>query len=211
MSEFLNPAPRFFDSKGNVLAGGTVTFYTTSTLTLKNIFSDINLTNAATNPVKLNGGGQMPFRFLNGSYRIQVKDKNGELITDRDPIGGNPSLFGAFGDWNSAVVYSIDNTVQASDGEFYISLTNNNIANDPITPSLANWSRMVFIRIWNANETYAINDSVRGSDGLFYQGLTAANLGNDPTLDTPHTNWKTIGPTALERSAAQTFAFNNFG
>jgi len=211
MAEFLNPAPRFFDKEGKVLDSGTVTFYTTSTLTLKNIFTDINLTTAAANPVTLDGGGQMPFRFLNGSYRIQVKDKAGTLITDRDPIGGNPSLFGAFGDWNTAVVYSIDDTVQGSNGEFYISLTNNNIANDPVTPSLTNWSQMVFIRVWNTNETYAINDTVRGSDGLLYQSLTATNLGNNPTLDTPHTNWKTIGPTALERSAAQTFAFNNFG
>lgn len=210
MSEFLNPAPRFFDAEGKVLDGGTVTFLTTNTLTLKDIFSDINLTVIAANPVKLGSGGEMPFRFLNGSYRIRIESKTGVLIDDLDPIAGNPALFGAFGTWNTAVVYSIDNSVQGSDGEYYKSLTNNNVANDPTTPSPGFWVKLIFIEEWNTNISYSIGFCVKASNNELYRSLSNLNSGNDPTLDTTRTNWVNLGMTSVANAAAKTFAFNNF-
>lgn len=205
MAEFLNPAPRFFDATGNVLAAGKIYFYTTGTLTLKNLYTDINLTTAAANPVVLGGGGEMPLRYLDGSYRIKIFSAAGTLIDDVDPIGGNPALFGAFGDWNASVVYSIGDKVQASDNTLWNSLQNNNIAKNPVTPNNDYWEEVALLRIWNTNVTYAVGDYVRGSDFHYYRCLTA-QAGNDPITDFTRTNWVNEGMTKAARAGALTYA-----
>lgn len=187
MSEFFNSRPQFFDASGNVLASGTIAFYTTQTLSFKEIFTDINLSVAAENPVQLSGGGVMPLRYMNGSYRIIIKDKNGVEIADLDPVQGNPELSGALGTWNTAVIYSALNTVQGSDGLYYRSQINSNIANDPTTDAV-NWREIRFIDVWNTNATYAIGVIVQNSTGNLWRSKVSQS-GNDPTTDSG-TNWE---------------------
>lgn len=183
MSEFFLSRPRVFDAPS-----GTITFYTTQTLSLKNVFTDINLSIASENPVQLDSNGVMPLRYMNGSYRIIIKDKNGSPVPggDLDPVQGNPELSGALGTWNSAVIYSALNSVQGSDGLYYKSQVNNNIANDPITDSV-NWREIRFIDVFNTNTTYASGVIVQDSTGNLWRSVQSQS-GNNPITDSG-ANW----------------------
>ncbi|MEY5060372.1 MAG: hypothetical protein RIS45_293, partial [Planctomycetota bacterium] len=71
----------FYDDDGNVLANGTVTFYTVGTSTLKTIWSNKNKSVAQSNPVTLNGSGQATI-FGTGLYRILAKNSGGTTVWD---------------------------------------------------------------------------------------------------------------------------------
>lgn len=202
MAEFSNPRGGFVDTAGNVLAGGSVYFYTTATTTLKDVYSDVNLTTASANPVVLDGSGHPPLRYLDGTYAIIVKDADGvtQPHYTADPIGGNPALFGALGDWNSVVIYSINDTVQGSDGLFYQSLVNSNLANDPTDPSPTNWSEIKFVGVYNASDTYAANEVVMDSSGILWVSIAAANTGNTPS--TSPLKWSTAVQNPWGQQAA---------
>jgi hypothetical protein len=58
------------------LAGGTATFYAAGTLTPKAIYSDIGLTNLASNPYTLSSQGKAMV-YGSGLYKVVVKDSNG--------------------------------------------------------------------------------------------------------------------------------------
>lgn len=87
---FANPAPVFFNLLGlEPIPGGSLTFYSINTTTLKNTWSNETLTVLNTNPVILDGGGRASTDiFLDGDYSVLCKDSGGNTIWTRDVISG---------------------------------------------------------------------------------------------------------------------------
>lgn len=81
--------PFFNDKCGKPLRGGRVYTYEVNSLTPKNTYIDSKLTIKNTNPVLLDYRGEAEI-FLDGLYRIIVKDWKGNLIYDEDNIGETP-------------------------------------------------------------------------------------------------------------------------
>ena len=73
--------------------GATLDFFDTGTSTRKNTFSNEALTLANANPVVANGDGVFPDIFLpdGGRYKVILKDKNGVLKDESDPVVGGVS------------------------------------------------------------------------------------------------------------------------
>lgn len=88
---FSDPNPQFFDSNGDPLSGGSLTFYVTETTTQATTYSDADLTTPNTNPVDLDADGRPETDvFLDPSvtYRGILKSAAGATIWDKDPLGG---------------------------------------------------------------------------------------------------------------------------
>lgn len=218
MPRFINPFQRHVDDAGKPLVGdagtpangATLTFFKTGTSTFLDIFSDVNEAIPLENPVPLSGAGQEPSIFYTGSARVILRDDDGVQIGERDPVTAGAGGGGAFSEWNSLTIFSINDLVVASDGCYYRSFTNGNAGNDPVTSPTA-WEKVEFTSIWNPNITYELISVVKGSDGFLYKSAIAINLNNDPTTD--QINWGSAVSTTLKpviRSAALTFASENF-
>jgi len=188
MARFGTIGDQFSDDSGNPLVNGKLEFFESGTTTQKNTYADINLTIPNTNPVILTGAGRQPNIFFDGSARVVLSKNDDTQIEVRDPIGSSDSD-GVFSSWNALTTYNTSNIVEASDGLFYISITDGNQGNDP-TSSPANWTEIRFTRQWNVNESYSIERIVAASNGLLYKSVVNNNLGNDPILDTTNTNWE---------------------
>jgi len=201
MSRFSNPIPQFIAANGDLLAGGTLAFYASSTDVLLPIFGDVNETIAIQNPVTLNGRGAVPNIFFSASARCVLTDANGVQIFDVDPVSSETGG-GAFEPWQSNIVYAANSLVFASDGIPYISLVGNNQGNDPTQNVDDNdkWSQLNQIRVWNAREIYNINILVI-EGGTLYKSATNGNLNNRPSNDNG-SNWQAI-------TAANGLTFNN--
>jgi hypothetical protein len=181
MTRFVNPVPQFFDDAGNVLASGKLFFYETGTTTLKNTYSDSDLTTPNTNPVILDGEGRVATGdgeiFLSGDYNVHLLDSNDVQIWERDPVSNQQQLLNM---WVSGTDYRENQIVVGSDGFFYLSLINNNQGNDPTVDDGTNWTRVQFLQDWAKGKTFNNGEWVVGSDNHLYIALSS-NINNDPT------------------------------
>lgn len=88
----LMPVLQFFDNTGATLSGGTVQFYSPSSTTPKNTYTDSTKATPNANPVVLDSAGRpsssgTPINiYLDGSYKIVVFDSLGNTIRTVDPI-----------------------------------------------------------------------------------------------------------------------------
>lgn len=185
MGRNVNPTPQFFDSAGDPLISGKMYYFESGTNTPKATFADINLTIQNTHPVILTADGRLPNVFFEGTARQKLTDNDDVQIWDKDPVGGQ-NIGGDFEAWSPQVIYNVNDIVEGSDGKFYLSFTNGNENNDPIT-SPGFWQQIEFINIWNTNVDYPIGTTVKASDNNFYKGLVTPNAGNDP-ISSP-TEW----------------------
>jgi len=159
-------------------------FFENATDIDKDTFSDVNLKNKNANPLPLFADGSMPNCFYSGTARVILTFDNTSVgggagqRFDLDGVGqfGSGAAFDIF---NSITEYEAGALVEASDGEYYRSLQNNNTGNDP-TSSPTFWEQVNFIRTYNVNVTYGIDAIVIASNGLIFRSLQAANLNNDP-------------------------------
>ena len=127
----------------------------------------------------------VPNIFFSGSAKLIIQDENSVQYGEFDPVGGEKEL-GDFTLWDAVVTYDKNDIVEGSDGLFYLSLTNGNIANDPtLTPTA--WTEIRFIGVWNTNVTYAVGDVVQTAAGNLWKAITAT-AGNNPEVD-DGTNW----------------------
>lgn len=89
MARIIEPGRVFKDDAGNILSGGTVTFYTTSTTTLKATYSDSSLATQNPNPISIGSDGRLPVEvFGSGSYTVRVADSSGTTIWSEDDVTG---------------------------------------------------------------------------------------------------------------------------
>ena len=88
----LQPFLQFFDSSGNPLASGTLTFYITGTTTLLDTYTSSTLVTANPNPVVLDSEGRPANSgtaidiWLNGAYTIVLKNSAGTTIKSTDGV-----------------------------------------------------------------------------------------------------------------------------
>jgi len=185
MPRSVNPRPQFFDSSGDPLVSGLMYFYEPGTTTDKTTYADVNLSIANTNPVVLSADGRLPNVWFDGTARQVLRESDGTLIWDIDPVGG-ANITGPLSEWSPDVTYGLYDIVITSTGVLFRSLIDANTDNNP-TSSPTAWEQLEFLRVWNANVTYALNDTAKGSNGLFFKSLANGNLGNNPTTDA--VNW----------------------
>ena len=200
MARFINPRPQYRpNSKLFFFASGT----NTQLVTYKDQFETAGLEN--THPVLTDSAGVVPNIFFSGSAKLILEDENSVQYGEYDPVGGEKEL-GDFTPWDSVVTYDKNDITEGSNGKFYISLSNGNIDNDPLTsPTL--WNHVEFLGDWNINITYSVGDVVKTAAGNLWKSLTATNLGNNPETDNS-SNWATAvsdlpseisTPTSLSR------------
>lgn len=205
-----NPVTQYLDDAGNPLISGKLFFFASGTNTALDTFADTNLSVANTNPVILTAAGRVPNIFLqSASYKVILTSSTDVQIFERDPVGAE----GEAGNWapfNSLTIYGKNDIIEALDGNFYISLTEANQGNDPLT-SPANWTQIRLNFVYNTLQTYQTDDLVQASDSTLYVSLTDDNLGNDPTSDT--INWKSASSLDVPDvilAAGHIFANQNF-
>jgi hypothetical protein len=166
-----NPAPRFFYDNGEPLSSGKMWFYEPGTTTPKNTYSDNGLTTPNTNPVILSSSGLMPNIFLDGVYKVLLTDKDDVQQSGypRDNINSLVQL--AFLEWDSTLNYGIGgvNIVYASDGNYYVSIQNNNLGHDPTVSPL--WWTPLFDYLIEyqgvvGNNEVAVGDTATGLKGI---------------------------------------------
>lgn len=86
------PWSQVFDGSGNTLAGAKLYFYQAGTSTLKNIYADIDLTTALSNPVIANAGGRFaPIYFDGLSYKVALYSADDVLIWTADNVQNETS------------------------------------------------------------------------------------------------------------------------
>lgn len=205
MALLSNPYPQWIDSNDETLIGAQLNFYITGTLTRKDTYSNAALTTANANPVICDAAGGAASIWLaeDVAYRLRIIRADGSLYKDLDPIS-SVSSGDPFTAWSSTATYSIPDVVIGSDDNYYRSIVDNNLGNDPIS-SASSWSKVDFNTYWNTNQTYAVNDIVIGTDGQLYRSTIAANAANDPTTDGE--NWA----PAVERPSNTDYSYRNFG
>lgn len=144
MARLIAAFEQFFDSEGKPLVGGQIDFFESGSSTVrKTTFADSGETIANPNPLIINGDGRCPNVFGTGNYRAVLRFAPlapatvGVQILSRDPIGGNASLtFGA--DWSADQTYSASDVVRDG-GLYWVSQTNNNTGNTPLTDNGTSW------------------------------------------------------------------------
>jgi hypothetical protein len=189
---------QYFDDAGNPLVSGKVYFYETGTTTPKATYADINYNIPNSNPVILTAAGRQPNIFFDGVAKAILTKSDDTQVLVRDPVGDTASTFGNA--WIASKDYNANDVVQGSDGNFYVSLINGNVNNNPVTTS-GSWTFLYSVE-WNAGITYKAG-SVVTYDTIVYQSLQDANLNQNPSTITAY--WV---PIQLVWSATSTYAIN---
>ena len=198
MARFGSLDTQYFDDAGNPLVSGKIYFYETGTTTPKNTYADINYTIPNSNPVILTAAGRQPNIFFDGVAKAILTKSDNTQILVRDPVGDTASTFGNA--WIASKDYNANDVVQGSDGEFYVSLINGNVNNNPVTTT-GSWTFLYSVE-WNAGTTYKLG-SVVTYETIVYQSLQNANLNQNPSTAT--TYWV---PIQLVWSSTATYAIN---
>lgn len=198
MARFGSLDTQYFDDAGDPLVSGKIYFYETGTTTPKNTYADINYTIANSNPVILTAAGRQPNIFFDGVAKAILTKSDDTQILVRDPVGDTASTFGNA--WIASKDYNANDVVQGSDGEFYVSLVNGNVNNNPVTTS-GYWTFLYSVE-WSAGTTYNLG-SVVTYNTIVYQSLQNANLNKNPSTET---SWWV--PIQLVWSSTATYAIN---
>jgi hypothetical protein len=198
MARFGSLDTQYFDDAGDPLVSGKVYFYETGTTTPKATFADVNYTIPNSNPVILTAAGRQPNIFFEGVAKAILTKSDNTQILVRDPVGDTASTFGNA--WIASKDYNANDVVQGSDGNFYVSLVNGNVNNNPVTSS-GYWTFLYSVE-WNAGTTYKLG-SVVTYQTIVYQSLQNANLNQNPSTITAY--WV---PIELVWSSTSTYAIN---
>lgn len=205
MPRYISPQAQYFDSLGVPLNGGKLFFYQPSTLILKNTYSDVALTTPNTNPVILaTNGSPVVDIWLDGVYRVILKDSSDNVIWDKDPVGGDSGSLIAYSDWVNGIEYPAGEIVTGSNGRYYVSILAPNNGQNPISSPIY-WTETRLLRVYNANETYQVGTVVQDSVGQLWRAkvLTAGDtpaLGSlfwEPAVDGIDELQKLVTPTDI--------------
>ena len=146
----------------------------------------------------LTAAGRQPNVFFPGIAKAILTDADSVQILVRDPVGETVSTFGAA--WIPSKVYQANDVVAGTDNEFYVSITNNNENNDPVTTT-GFWTFLYSVE-WNPAMIYKVG-SVVTYDTIVYQSLQNTNLNQNPSTAT--TYWV---PIQLAWMSTSTYALN---
>ena len=185
MARYGDLESQYFDDAGDPLVSGKIYFYETGTTTPKTTYADVNYEIPNTNPVILTAAGRQPNIFFDGVAKAILTKSDNTQILVRDPVGDTASTFGS--PWVASKDYNANDVVQGSDGQFYVSLTNGNVNNNPVTTS-GSWTFLYSVE-WNAGTTYTEGAVVTVSN-LLYQSLQNSNLNQNPVTQAAY--WRLI-------------------
>lgn len=198
MARFGSLDTQYFDASGDPLVSGKIYFYESGTTTAKTTYADINNTIPNTNPVLLDASGRQPNIFFEGVAKATLTNSGDTQIVSRDPVGQTATSFGD--EWVSSKIYSANDVVIASDGQYYRSLAAGNQNNNPVTTS-GFWSLLYSVE-WNAGINYGLGATVV-YETIQYQSIQASNLNHQP--DTSGSWWV---PLEFVWSATTTYELN---
>lgn len=176
MPRYISPQPQYFNDLGLPLTGGKLYFYEPSSLIPKDTYSDELLTIPNTNPIIMaTNGSPIVDIWLDGVYRVRLFDATGNLIWDKDPVGGDSGSLIAYDNWVNGINYAVGEIVTGSNGRYYVSILDPNNGNDPVSSPIY-WTETRLLRVWNANETYQIDTVVQHNGYLWRaKALTAGS------------------------------------
>jgi len=198
MARFGSLDTQYFDDAGNPLVNGKVYFYETGTTTPKATYADINYNIPNSNPVILTAAGRQPNIFFDGVAKAILTKSDDTQVLVRDPVGDTASTFGNA--WIASKDYNANDVVQGSDGQFYVSLINGNVNNNPVSTT-GSWTFLYSVE-WNAGTTYKLGSVVTYLT-IVYQSLQNSNLNQNP-LSAP-SFWV---PIQLAWNSSATYAIN---
>ena len=198
MARYGDLGTQYFDDAGDPLVSGRIYFYETGTTTPKTTYADVDFTIPNTNPVILTAAGRQPNIFFDGVAKAILTTSTGTQILVRDPVGDTANSFG--NPWIASKRYTSNDVVQGSDGQYYVSLINGNVNNNPVTTT-GSWTFLYSVE-WSAGTTYK-EGSVITYQGLVYQSLQNANLNKNPLTETAY--WTAI---QLSWISTVTYAIN---
>jgi hypothetical protein len=178
MARYGDLGTQYFDDAGDPLVSGRIYFYETGTTTPKTTYADVDFTIPNTNPVILTAAGRQPNIFFDGVAKAILTTSTGTQILVRDPVGDTANSFG--NPWIASKRYTSNDVVQGSDGQYYVSLINGNVNNNPVTTT-GNWTFLYSVE-WSAGTTYK-EGSVITYDNLLYQSLQDSNLNKNPLTE----------------------------
>jgi len=181
MARYGDLGTQYFDDAGDPLVNGKVFFYETGTTTLKTTYADVDFAIPNTNPVILTAAGRQPNIFFDGVAKAILATSAGTQILVRDPVGDTAESFG--NPWIASKRYSANDVVQGSDGQYYVSLINGNVNNNPVTTT-GNWTFLYSVE-WSAGTTYK-EGSVITYQNLLYQSLQDSNINKNPLTETTY-------------------------
>ena len=198
MARFGQLDTQYFDASGDPLSGGKIYFFESGTTTPKTTYADINNSIPNTHPVILDAAGRQPNIFFDGVAKATLTDSSDVTIVTRDPVGETATNFGDEG--VSTRIYSANDVVIASDGQYYRSLQSANQNNNPVSTS-GYWTLLYSVE-WNSGITYGVS-AVVTYDNQQYQSLQATNVNHQP--DTSPAWWV---PLNFAWDATATYADN---
>jgi len=198
MARFGQLDTQYFDASGDPLSGGKIYFFESGTTTPKTTYADINNSIPNTHPVILDAAGRQPNIFFDGVAKATLTNSSDVAIVTRDPVGETATNFGD--EWVSTRIYSANDVVIASDGQYYRSLLSANQNNNPVNTS-GYWTLLYSVE-WNSGITYGVS-AVVTYDNQQYQSLQASNTNRQP--DTSPTWWV---PLNFAWDATATYADN---
>jgi len=190
MARYVDPAPYNPDSTGSPLVNGKLFFFKSGTNTQLETFKDKANKIPNTHPVLIPANGVTPNIFFNGLAKViktaddLVTGEIGKQISEKDPIG-DESETGDFALWDTSIGYDKNDIVEGDNEKFYLSLSDDNQANDPtLTPGDNEfWEEIRFLGVFNTKVSYAVGDIVQTTDGNLWKSLIASNLNNNPSTD----------------------------
>ena len=177
MARFGQLDTQYFDASGDPLSGGKIYFFESGTTTPKTTYADINNSIPNTHPVILDAAGRQPNIFFDGVAKATLTNSSDVAIVTRDPVGETATNFGD--EWVSTRIYTANDVVIASDGQYYRSLQSANQNNNPVSTS-GYWTLLYSVE-WNSGITYGVSAVVTYSNQQ-YQSLQASNTNHQPDL-----------------------------
>lgn len=192
MSRYEDPVPQYLDGNGDPLINGKLFFTKSGTNTPLSTFKDKDETipNTVQDGIPLDAAARVPNIFFTGLAKVVLladdlsTGETGKQIFERDPVGDQNET-GDFALWDTSIGYDQNDIVKGSNGKFYLSLSDENQANDPTLTAGANefWVEIRFLGVFNTKVPYASGDIVQTTDGNLWKSLIASNLNNNPSTD----------------------------
>lgn len=118
MGLFYQPQTQELDVSGDTLAGAKLNFFITGDVVRKDTFTDKALTIAHTNPVIADASGRFEPIYTDGSYKIELTDKDDTVIWTEDDI-----TFGGAGAYNSVVAITSTTSITATQERKHLRVT----------------------------------------------------------------------------------------
>ena len=109
-NEIINTFQTFYDSKGNTLANGTISFFKNRTTDLETIFSDEDLTVAQANPYTLDANGRITGDVkYEGLRTLLIKTSTGATVRTDDDVSTTDPLTAATQSFDTINLAALEN------------------------------------------------------------------------------------------------------